>query len=164
MTGMGLHNVLIVRCITNLFMNILVSLVVLFIAMQTTVYSLNINLISLIIIVFLGIFSMVGIGLMFGGLALIFKQVKSMLHIIQYFLIGLLIINSSKPIIMLFLPFRHAVDMIFDIVRDGKSFLQLPLLDYGIIVGNSIIYFVVGVVIFKLCEKAAKKKGLLGQY
>ena len=132
--------------------------------MRKTGYWLKIDLISILIPIFLGIFSILGIGLIFGGLALIFKKIQSLLNIVQYFLIALVAITPESNTISAIIPFNYAAGMIFSTMMGGNSFTDFSLYDYGITIGNSIIYLILGLVVFNQCVKIAKSKGLLGQY
>lgn len=163
MSNLGLANVLIVRSIANLIINLVVCFIVLFAVMSTTGYWLNVDVLPLLVLIILGIFSILGISLIVGGLALIFKKIKSLLNIIQYFLIAL-VFNNSYSLISLMLPFKPTILAVYQIVLKGKSFMDFSLLDYGIIVLNSAVYFFIGLFIFNKCCKVAKKKGLMGQY
>lgn len=166
MSNLGLHNILIVRSICNLFMNLLISLVLLFIIMYTTGYWIHIKIFSILIPIFIGIFSILGIGLIFGGLALIFKKIQSILNIVQYFLIALLLPlpDSFGKITSVLIPFRPSSKMIFSTMLEGMSFTGFSMFDYGLMIGNSIMYFGIGLLIFNYCSKLAKRKGVLGQY
>lgn len=166
MSNLGLHNILIVRSICNLFANLLISIVLLFIIMYTTGYWIHIKIVSILIPIFIGIFSILGIGLIFGGLALIFKKIQSILNIVQYFLIALLLPlpDSFNPIISILIPFKPCSKMVFKTMLEGKSFIEFSMIDYGLMIVNSIIYFVIGLLIFNYCSKLAKRKGVLGQY
>ncbi|GAA0075862.1 hypothetical protein UT300005_02400 [Clostridium sp. CTA-5] len=166
MSNLGLYNVLFVRSICNLIINLLVCFIILFIIMFTTGYWLNINVASLLIIIFIGIFSILGISFIFAGLALIFKKVQSMLNIIQYFLLGLVIppLSAFSDTVSALLPFRKAIEEVFKITMGGISFMDFSIGEYLVMIGNSLAYFIIGLLIFKLCSHIAKKKGLLGQY
>lgn len=166
MSNLGLRNILIVRSITNLIVNLLVCFIVLFSIMATTNYWLNIKVFQLLIIILIGIFSILGIALIFGGLALIFKKIQSLLNIIQYFLIGLVIPgpNTFSPLITSILPFRPTIEKVYNIAVGGESLMDSSLGDFGIIIVNSVVYFLIGLFIFNQCNRIAKKKGLLGQY
>ncbi len=56
------------------------------------------------------------------------------------------------------------MEKIYDITLGGETLIDFSLGDFGIIIGNSAIYFTIGLLIFNQCSKIAKKKGLLGQY
>ncbi len=163
MSSLGLDTVLIVRSIANLIINLLVCFIVLFAVMSTTGYWLNINLIALLVLILPGIFSILGIALIAGGLALIFKKIKSLLNIVQFFLIGL-VFTASNSLISVLLPFKPTIWCVYQIVLGGNSLMDFSLYEFGAIILNSAVYFFIGLFVFKQCCKVAKKKGLLGQY
>jgi len=163
MSSLGLDTVLIVRSIANLIINLLVCFIVLFAVMSTTGYWLNINLIALLVLILPGIFSILGIALIAGGLALIFKKIKSLLNIVQFFLIGL-VFTASNSLISVLLPFKPTIWGVYQIVLGGNSLMDFSLYEFGAIILNSAVYFFIGLFIFNQCCKVAKKKGLLGQY
>lgn len=166
MSNLGLHNILIVRSITDSIVNLLVSFAVLFSIMATTNYWLDIKIWQILIVILMGIFSILGLSLIFAGLALIFKQIQSLLNIIQYFLIGLVIVqtNHYHSLTSILLPFRPTIESIYRIAINGESFMAFSLIDFGVMIGNSIVYLGIGLFLFNKCSEIARRKGLLGQY
>lgn len=164
MSGISLSQIVIVRGFANLLLDIIFSIILLLFIMKQTGYWIEMDIISILIPIFLGIFSILGIGLIFGGLALIFKKIQSLLNIVQYFLIALVATIPESNIISAALPFNYAAGMIFSVMKGGNSFRDFSILDYGLIIGNSIIYLVLGLVVFNQCVRIAKGRGLLGQY
>ncbi|MCQ4922695.1 ABC transporter permease [Tissierella carlieri] len=164
MSGIKLSTIVTARSLSDLLVNLIISIVLLFIIMVTTNYQLEIKIFSILFPIFIGIFSILGIGLIFGGLALIFKKIQSLLNIVQYFLIALVMVSPENKIIYNLLPFRPAADKVMLSMRKGYSLVDFSIYDYGIMVGNSILYFSIGLLVFNKCVKLAKRKGLLGQY
>lgn len=166
MSSLGLSSILVARSLCNILINILISFMLLFLIMLTTQCSLNIKFVSMLIPIFIGVFSILGISLIFGGLAIIFKSIKSLLNIVQYFLIGLIlpIPENLNPFISIILPFRPSIDAVYRIMLYGDSITAFSIIDFGIMITNSIIYFAIGLFIFNQCSKVAKKRALLGQY
>ncbi|MBW4829351.1 MAG: hypothetical protein KZY61_10395 [Clostridiaceae bacterium] len=164
MSNINLSQILVVRSMANLLVNVLLSIVLLFIIMYTTNKWIELKILSIVIPIFIGIFSILGIGLICGGLALIFKKIQSLLNLAQFFLIGLVTVFPKSKFISGLIPFNYVAGKIFFIVLGGNSFVDLSVLDYGIMIGNSIFYFAIGLLVFNQCVKIAKKKGLLGQY
>ncbi len=164
MSNLGLSKILIVRTISYLLYYILFSFILLFIIMKTTNHWLEIKVFSIIIPIFIGVFSILGIGLICGGLALIFKKIQSLLNVIQYFLIGLVAVFPESFVMSILLPFNYAARGVFSTMMGGCSFTDFRAVDYGIMVGNSLLYFILGLIIFNQCVKVAKRRGLLGQY
>ena len=164
MSGIKLSTIVTARSISTLLVNLIVSTSLLFIIILKTGYKFEIRIFTVLLSIFIGIFSILGIGLIFGGLALIFKKISSLLNIIQYFLIGFVMVNPENPIIYYLLPFRPAADKVFLSMMKGYTLTDFGLYDYGIMIGNSILYFAIGLLVFNKCVEIAKKKGLLGQY
>ncbi len=164
MSGIKLSTIVTVRSLSDLLINFIISIVLLFIIMITTNYKLEIKIFSILLPIFIGIFSILGIGLIFGGLALIFKKVQSLLNIVQYFLIALVMVSPENSIIYNLIPFRPAADKVMLSMMKGYSFIDFSIYDYGIMIGNSILYFTIGLLVFNKCVNLSKRQGLLGQY
>lgn len=166
MSSIALPHILVMRSISNLMINIIISIIILFSIMATTNYWVNINIIPIILFIFIGIFSILGISLMFGGLALIFKKIQSFLNLIQYFLIGLVIpgVKDGNIVTSAILPFRPTIEKIYMTMLKGYSINDFTLKDYGLMIGNSVVYFCIGLLVFNQCIRIAKSRGLLGQY
>lgn len=163
MSSLGLHSVVIVRSIAKLFINIVFSFILLLFIMLTTGYWLSLDIISLTVVILIGIFSIFGISLILGGMAIIFKQISSFLNIVQFLLIGLVLFDIN-PLVSVLLPFRPAINMVYDITKGGNNLLSFGFFDYLFLTLNSATYFTIGLIIFNYCSIIAKKKGLLGQY
>lgn len=164
MSGIRLSTIVTVRSLADLLINIIISVVLLFIIIITTGYRFEIKIFTILLPIIIGMFSILGIGLIFGGLALIFKKIQSLLNIVQYFFIALVMISPENEIIYNLLPFRPAADMVIGSMRHGYSLVDFSIYDYLIMAGNSVLYFGIGLLIFNRCVKLAKMKGLLGQY
>ena len=164
MSGIKLSTIVTVRSFSDLLINLIVSGALLFIIIITTNYRFEIKVISILLPIFIGIFSILGIGLIFGGLALIFKKIQSLLNIVQYSLIAFIMVSPENKVIYNLLPFRPAADAVMISMRSGFSIVDFSIYDYGIMIGNSALYFSIGLFIFNKCVKVAKMKGLLGQY
>lgn len=166
MSNLGLESVLITRSIANILINMAICFIVLLAIMNSTGYYLKGNLIAIVPPICIGIFSIMGIGLIFGGLALIFKRIKAILNIVQYFLIALVFPTEigSEALSNLLIPFRPSINNVYSIVLGKISLGDLALTDYLFMIVNSLIYLAIGAFFFKECTKIAKKKGLMGQY
>lgn len=164
MSNIDLSQILVVRSLANLLINVLFSIILLFVIMYSTDHWLEIKMFSTIVPIFIGIFSILGLGLICGGLALIFKKVQSLLNLAQFFLIALVTGFPKNKIVLGFIPFNAAAEKVYLTMTRGYTITDFSILDYGIIIGNSILYFIIGLFVFNKCVKVAKKKGLLGQY
>lgn len=125
-----------------------------------------------LVILFLTMAGLFGFALLLGGLTLVFKQVESLADLIQnalLFLTGsLLPIDHFPPWLAAFsrtLPITQGIDVLRKVLLNGQS-LVAAWNDQSLIwlIVNSLIYLILGWVIFKRCEQVAKKQGSLSHY
>jgi ABC-2 type transport system permease protein len=113
-----------------------------------------------------------GFGFIIAGAMLIFKQVESFSNLMTNglaFLNGAFLPVSAMPIWMATiaktLPSTLGIIVIRKIILEGKSLAATwrdgSLVELAV---NSVIYFVVGWLVFAVCERIAKNRGSLGQY
>ncbi len=132
--------------------------------MLITGIQLHVDIISIFVILFIGLFSLYGIGLIMAGLGLLFKRIQNLLGASQFIIVGVMIVSPTDIPLVKLLPFVHARELIMSIMRRGISMFQFSLYDWLTLFLNSSFYIIVGVVLYKLAEKEAFKRGMLGQY
>jgi ABC-type polysaccharide/polyol phosphate export permease len=74
---------------------------------------------------------------------------------------GLVALDGLPLNVFTFLPFVPGASLARDIVLDQSLFRFDHLL---IVIANSLVYLVGGIVVFRMFEKQAKKRNLIGQY
>ncbi|MBS3789913.1 MAG: hypothetical protein KGY66_03260 [Candidatus Thermoplasmatota archaeon] len=120
---------------------------------------------GVIILIVLTLMSIYGIGYIMGGLSLVLKKVQAGNQILQFLFILLLVLPTiTDHKIIYFVPISWGNNMINRMMIDGLSLLDFTMIDYTILIVNSFAYLFVGLFIFSLMEKSAKKRGLLGHY
>lgn len=164
MSPMGVWKILLMRIVSQFALQSIFMIILLFAAMLTTGQWLSLNPLTTLPIMLLTILSMFGVSYMIAGLAIIFKQIQAFLQIFQFILMGLVFVPVSAAPFLAFAPFVQGVDMIRIVMMENLTLSQLPAMDYVTLTLNSIFYLVLGLLIYKQCEKVAMKKGVLGQY
>ncbi len=113
-----------------------------------------------------------GFGFIVGGATLLFKQVGPLANMVQTMLLFLngafLPVDRFPDWLAAFtqtLPTTQGIIVLRSVVLDGRSLFDVWL-DGSLIwlLIHSVIYFSVGWAVFSICERQAKKRGLLGQY
>ncbi len=111
-----------------------------------------------------------GFGLIFGGLALLFKRIGQVGSLTQFafFLVAYLPVQQFSPItqyLLYSLPLTQGVRLVKLIVMENVTLFQpnSVSLFFALII-NSALYLLFGSVVFLLCERKAKLDGRLGQY
>src|SRR5258708_25256284 len=114
----------------------------------------------------------VGYSLILGGLTLLFKRLeilKEVFPVVVLIFGGVLISMERMPgwmaTIARFLPLTPGVDVLRKILLEGASLGTLAG-DGTLLwlVGNAMAYLLLGIVVFRWCERIAKRRGTLGQY
>jgi len=125
--------------------------------------------IPIFLLTMLGLF---GFSFIIGGATLIVKQVESLANLVQnllLFLNGAFLPVDHMPdwmaAIALALPTTQGVVVMRQVVLGGQS-LAAVWADGSLVwlTVHSLLYFGAGWFIFALCERVAKRRGLLGQY
>jgi len=123
------------------------------------------NILIMIVITFT-VFCFYILGLMFGGYALFYKRIQAFLGIITYVL--LFFTNITTPIDALpayirtfsyMIPITWATKVIENITMNN-----IVWSDLGMLVVTSVIYGILGVVVFRYYIEKAKDRGNLGHY
>jgi len=118
------------------------------------------------------VLSSAGYSLILGGLTLLFKRLEVLKELFQLVVLifgGVLVPLDRMPgwmaTIARFLPLTPGVDILRKTLLDGSSLGTLAG-DGTLLwlVGNAAVYLVLGIVIFRWCERIAKRRGTLGQY
>ncbi|MEF8874120.1 MAG: hypothetical protein V5A88_05560 [Candidatus Thermoplasmatota archaeon] len=152
------------RVLGSFIFQFVLFLVFLVIMMVATGQYLTLNP-GVVILVGLTLLSIYGIGYIMGGLSLVFKKVQAGNQILQFLFILLLVLPTiTDHAILYFVPISWGNLLINRMMVDGLTLLDFTLFDYAILLLNSFSYLIVGLVIFTLMEKTAKKRGLLGHY
>lgn len=166
MSSLGLHRVLVIRSLINLLISISICVVILILTMATSGYWLEIKVLQSIVVIGIGLFSMLGVSMIFAGIALIHKKVQSFLNIMQFLLLAIVIPGNSafgKGVSTL-IPFRPSIEKFYSLSLGGQNLWDFPISDYLLLIVNAAGYFIIGSLVFKYCTIKAKKAGLLGQY
>lgn len=164
MSPMGVWKIMLTRIVSQLGLQSVIMILLLFGAMLTSGQWLSLNPMTTIPIIIVTMISMVGVSFMIAGLAIIVKQIQAFLQIFQFVLMGLVFVPITVAPFLAFAPFVKGVNMVRTVMLENLTLTDLPLSDYGVLILNSLVYLILGLVVFDRCEKIAMKKGLLGQY
>jgi ABC-2 type transport system permease protein len=164
MTPLGFDKLCIFRIICDFFLNLLFVIPILILMMATTGRWLHIDILSLIPLFIFTLASAYGIGFISGGLGLVFKQIRSFFQILQFVFIGFIAAPVDKLPGLKLLPLSLGAKLIGKVMIHKLSVIKLPPLDLLELVLNGLFYFGLGFLLFKICERIAKQRALLGHY
>ncbi len=156
--------ILLSRMIGTVFTNIIIMALVLILSMLTAGRWLNFDVVTLIPLFIFLVICMLGVGFMVAGLALIYKQINALLQIAQFAFFALVSVPISLSPWLEFLPVVRGSSMIRMSMIEGTHLLDFAATDWLWLIINALIYFMAGVMVYKLAEVRAMSKGLLGKY
>ncbi len=161
LSPMGADKIFFVKAVMNMVFNFIFITAMLYISMAATGRWMNINLLYLYAMVLLSTLSLVGISFMMGGIGLIHKRIGSVNGILSFGLIGLMFLPTFPITPYAFLPFVAGAATVRNGIVRGHVY---PVWWYLFIAGNSLLYLVLGLMIFSKMEKKARRLNKMGQY
>jgi len=164
MSPLGLKRVLLGRLGGALLFQLGVTAVLLLLLMTTTSRWLNLDPVSIVPLLLITITSVLGIGFIMGGLALVFKRIQETFQILQFVFVGLIAAPIESVPLLKFLPLSWGTELISRVMIGGQSIAQMPVGALLFLVGNSAVYFALGLLVFSYFENVARDRGLLGHY
>lgn len=164
MSPVGAWRILLSRMIGSVVVNFAVIVVVLLLNMLTAGTWLEFDLLTLAPLFVLMVTCMLGVGFMVAGLALVFKQIQAFLQIAQFLFFALVAVPVTLSPWLEALPVVRGAMMIRGAMTEGVTLAEFSLPGWALLVANTVFYFALGVFVYKLAERRAMNKGLLGQY
>jgi ABC-2 type transport system permease protein len=165
MSPFGSLRVVLMRGLAGFLFILFMSIGLILLMLQLTGRALHFQAAGLLplLSVFLGSY---GLGLSLGALALLFKQVQQMMRLFQFVLLILVMApferwTGIKRILSYLLPIYPAARQLRDLMARGLPFD--PGL-FSIVLLNGIGHLLLGLLLFKLADREARRRGLLGQY
>ncbi|MDV2581837.1 ABC transporter permease [Alkalibacillus haloalkaliphilus] len=164
MSPYGVWRILLARFIGYLMINSVIVVLLLAATMLTANQWLNLQPHIVIPLLFLTIIGIIGIGFMIAGMTVIFKQMSAFLQILQFILMGLAFVPLSIAPFLVLAPFVKGFDMVREVMIHGYTWSHFTAVDLSILTVNSLVYLIIGVLVYLKCEKVAMTKGLIGNY
>lgn len=132
--------------------------------MLTTHRYLHFDLVSIVPVLIFTLAPAYGIGFAVGGLALVYKRIQAFFQIVQFVLMGLLVVPVNRMPWARLLPMSEGNALLRQIMAGGRSLWQLPGQDLILLLATGIGYLALGLAAFGWAERVARRRGLLGQY
>lgn len=164
MSPVGAWRILLSRMVGAVLVNGVVIGVMLIVSMLTARTWLSFDLLTLLPLLLFTILSMLGVGFVVAGLALIFKQVQALLQIAQFIFFALVSVPVTLSPWLELLPVMRGSSMIREALTQGVTLAGFSPWAWGFLVANAAAYLALGIALYKLAERRAMRRGLLGQY
>lgn len=156
--------ILLARMIGSVLLHLVVYALVLVLIMATSGRWLHIDLVTLTPLFALTLTGMIGVGFTIAGLALVFKQIQAFLQIIQFVFFGLVAVPVGLSPWLELAPIVRGATMIRQAMTEGTGLLAFGGSAWALLAINAAVTFALGVLLYRLAERRAMNRGLLGQY
>ncbi|HLF70213.1 MAG TPA: ABC transporter permease, partial [Actinomycetota bacterium] len=164
MSPFGLSKVVLAEVAAGLVFQFMMLAVLLVCMMAVTGKWLHMDLLSIIPIALMTVGGVVGLSMVMGGLAVVFKRVQSALQIMQMVFIALVAIPVSHFTWIKYMPLAWGNSLLRRVMVNGDSLLTIPVRDSLFLFAHMVAYLVVGTIVFRYFERIARARGLLGHY
>ena len=158
----GLLKVLAAEYVASMWVQLSIVVVILFSAQAVSGQWLHLDVVTLVPLVALLLVQMLGLGLVVGGAAVVFKRIASLANLMQFVFLALVSLPIDEYPWVRFMPVGLANQLIRESTVHGRSLLDLDRGDLVQLVAISAAYLVVGVTVFLRFERVARDRGLIG--
>lgn len=156
--------ILLSRMIGTLAIQSAIMAVMVVASMLTAGQWLHIDLPAVLVLMIPTLVSMMGLGFAVAGLALVYKQIQSLLQVLQFVFLGMAFVPIATMPWLEAAPVVKGIDMIRQVLVGGTALWQFQAVDALSLVANAVVYFALGLAFYRACERRAFDRGLLGQY
>jgi len=164
MSVYGFETLMLVKSLVNIVLSFLTGAVVLGLMMLTAQQMLVIDLLTIVPVLVLGLLSVVGLGFVFGGLAILYKRIENVFQILSFGFIGLVGAPVGSVPVLAALPVSQSSYLLQQAMEDGVRLWEFSAADLGILAAVAVAYLAVGVVFFRFAQRRARRLGVLGHY
>lgn len=160
----GFGRVMAATVVAHLVESLAWGAVLLALMLATTGRTLAVDLVTVVPVTALALLSVVGIGLVFGGLALLYKRIGNVLQLMQFAFFGLVAAPIAEFPPLRLLPLVEGSAMLQRAMREGTRLWEFPAADLGLLCAVGAGYALVGYLFFNWCARIARRRGVMGHY
>jgi ABC-2 type transport system permease protein len=164
MSPFGFGPVMVARTLVSILETFLWGAVTLLFMMVVTGRWLALDPLTVIPLAALALAPAVGIGFVFGGLAIRFKRIENAFQLVQFVFVALIAAPVSQYPWMKWLPLAQGSQMLQSAMGDGVALWEFPAGELGVLVVTAFVYLAVGYAAFHYCERWARSEGVMGHY
>jgi len=161
MCPIGFVKLMYARVTVEMVWDMVLLAITALLAMVFTGNWISLNFAYFYLLLFVSGPALIGLSFMICGLALVFKKVETIGALINIVLMGIVALDALPLNVFTLLPFAAGASLARDVILEGQA---LNLVHLAIVAGNSLFYMILGLSVFKVMEKRAKKLNLLCQY
>lgn len=160
----GFGPVMIAKGIGIMTKGFITSFIVFIVLLFASGKTLKIPLLTVIIVTFFTIASVLGVGFVTGALGILYKRIGAVNNLISFIFLGLI----ASPVFELWwaklFPLAQGSALLQKSMKEGVRIWEFDPISLAILVGVAIFYLATGYKLFDIIIKRARKLGTLGDY
>ncbi len=164
LTPFGFGTVLLTKSLAKLLVHFLYAGIVLAAMLLLTGTTLRIDLLTIVPVAALTLASSFGVGIALGGITVLYKNVTSWLEMVGFFMAGLIAVPAFGGGPLFALPLAQGSALLQRAMRDGVRLWEFAPGSLGVLVATGVGYLLLGYGVFYLCQRRARRLGVLGDY
>jgi ABC-2 type transport system permease protein len=164
MSPFGFGRVMAVKTVVNVLEAFLWGVGILALMLLTTGQSLVIEPVTVVVLGTLAVAPAVGVGFVFGGLAMLYKRIENAFNLVQFVLIGLIAAPVGTYPLLGWLPLAQGSHLLRRAMADGVRLWEFPAMELAVLVVTAAGYLAVGYLVFHRAQRRARRKGVMGHY
>jgi ABC-2 type transport system permease protein len=160
----GFAPVVLLKGVAKLVRTFLTSGVVLAVMLVVSGTTLQLDVLTVVVVAGLGVTSVLGVGLAAGGVAVLYKRIGNWLNLLQF---GFVLLISAPAFDLgwtRLLPLAHGSALLQRAMVDGVRLWEFGAADLALLVGVAGAYLALGFVTFRYATRRARRLGVLGDY
>ncbi|WP_257301082.1 ABC transporter permease [Haloarchaeobius sp. FL176] len=164
MTPFGFAPVALLKGAAKVVRTFLISSVILAVMLLLTGTTLQLHVLTIVVIASLSILSVLGLGFAAGGITVLYKRIGSWLNLLQF---GFVVLISAPVLEMPWLkllPLAHGSALLQRAMVDGVRLWEFQPTELALLVGVAVGYLGLGYAVFQLSTQRARRLGVLGDY
>jgi len=164
MTPFGFAPVALLKGAAKVVRTFLISSVILAVMLLLTGTTLQLHVLTIVVIASLSILSVLGLGFAAGGITVLYKRIGSWLNLLQF---GFVVLISAPVLEMPWLkllPLAHGSALLQRAMVDGVRLWEFAPAELALLVGVAVGYLGLGYAVFQLSTQRARRLGVLGDY
>jgi ABC-2 type transport system permease protein len=163
-TPFGFTPVVFLKGVAKVVRTFVTSGLVLAAMLLMTGTTLQVDVLTVVVVATLSIVSVLGLGLAAGGVALLYKRIGNWLNLLQFGFVVLVSAPAFDLPWLRFLPLAQGSTLLQRAMVDGVRLWEFSLVDLLVLVGVAVGYVGVGYLVFRYTTRRARRLGVLGDY
>ena len=164
MTPFGFAPVALLKGVAKIVRTFLTSTIILAVMILLTGTTLQLHLLTILVVATLSIVSVLGLGLAAGGVTVLYKQIGNWLNLLQFGFIVLISAPAFDLGWMQVLPLAHGSALLQRAMIDGTRLWEFTPFEIGLLIAVAAGYLAIGYVVFQYATRRARRLGVLGDY